>query len=178
MNFCGAGCFSMIGQNSFRGVEVINRCVLRKSGPVAASMMLFLGLMSPMMTSAHVKLGPVWRTWNARVSEDKMDDYLLYLTKVYKYKLEAWKQAGLLTDYKIVIADPQTPDDWNVSFMFEYKNMAALDVPEEVWDRIGKKALDSVQDQQAKKMEDLFPRWRKFVGWGKMTREVVSSTRQ
>lgn len=141
-------------------------------------MALLLISMGPMVSSAQVKLGPVWRTWNARVSEDKMDDYLLYLAKVYRYKLEAWKQAGLLTDYRIVVSDPQTPDDWNVSFMFQYKDMAALDVPEEVWDKIGKEALDNVKDQQAKKMESLYPQWRKFVGWGKVTREVVSSTSQ
>jgi hypothetical protein len=137
-----------------------------------AAAALTIAALAPTVALADAPLGPVWRTWNSRVHEDKMEDYLRYLTEVYSYKLAAWKEAGLLTDYRIVIAEPLSKDDWNVSLMYQYKNMAALDVPEKIWDDVGKKAMDKVKDPEAKAMESEYHEWREFVGWGRMTREL------
>lgn len=147
----------------------------RRAAPIVATIALALSALTSGASFAdgdHGK-GPVWRTWTARVEEEKMDDYLGYLTKVYKHKLAAWKAAGLITDYRILVADPYGPDDPNIFFMYQYKNMAALDAPEELWAKASKEALDKIQDPEARKLinADYHP-WRTYTGYMPTAREV------
>jgi hypothetical protein len=50
-------------------------------------------------------------------------------------------------DYKILIGDPATPQDFNILLMVESKNMAALDNAREKFDPITKK-IEGTSDQQ------------------------------
>lgn len=142
--------------------------------PLAAAIALALTAWVPVVSIAgESDKGPVWRTWTARVHEEKMDDYLGYLTKVYKHKLAAWKAAGLITDYRIVVGDQQGEDGPNIFLMYQYKNMAALDAPEELWEKAGKEAVAKITDPEAKKLIDVdYLPWRTFTGWTQTTREV------
>lgn len=147
----------------------------RKTAPLAAAIVLALTALLPIasMASEEVDKGPVWRTWTARVHEEKLDAYLDYLTKVYKYKLAAWKAAGLITDYKIVVADQQSETGPNIFFMYQYKNMAALDAPEELWEKAGKQGIEKITDPDAKKLINVdYHPWRTFTGWTQTSREV------
>ncbi|MFC4312277.1 hypothetical protein ACFPN2_24560 [Steroidobacter flavus] len=127
----------------------------------------------PVDLAKDIDKGPVWRTWTARVAEDKMDDYLNYLTKVYKHNLAAWKAAGLITDYKILIIEPRGADDPNILMMYQYRNMAALDAPEELWTQASKQALDKIQDPEVRKLIGAdYDEWRTYTGWAPTAREV------
>lgn len=147
----------------------------RRTAPFAMAVALVLTALTPLASLAGEDLdkGPVWRTWTARVAEDKMDDYLNYLTKVYQHNMAAWKAAGLLTDYKILVADPRGADDPNIFLMFQYKNMAALDAPSAAWEAASKQALDQIKDPEARKLIDVdYEAWRTYTG-ASIAREVT-----
>ena len=55
------------------------------------------------------------------------DDYVKWLTSTWKPTMEAKKKAGLIVDYKVFSARPQSPDQPNLMLMLTYKNMAGLD---------------------------------------------------
>jgi hypothetical protein len=153
-----------------------NRDQSRRTAPLATAVAVILTTLTPIASLAgeDVDKGPVWRTWTARVAEDKMDDYLNYLTKVYQHNMAAWKAAGLLTDYKILVTQPQGVDDPNIFMMFQYKNMAALDAPSALWAEASKKALDQIKDPEARKLMEIdYEAWRTFTGWAPTAREVI-----
>ena len=148
----------------------------RRATPLATAVALTLTALTPIASLAgeDIDKGPVWRTWTARVAEDKMDDYLNYLTKVYKHNMAAWKAAGLLTDYKILVVEPRGADDPNIFLMFQYKNMAALDAPSALWAEASKQALDQIKDPEARKLMEIdYEAWRTYLGWAPTAREVI-----
>jgi hypothetical protein len=138
-----------------------------RMAPLATALVLMLTASIPAASLADedIDKGPVWRTWTARVAEDKMDDYLNYLSNVYKHNLAAWKAAGLLTDYRILVTDPHGADDPNIFLMFQYKNMAGLDAPSALWAQASKQALDQIKDPEARKLIDVnYEEWRTYTG--------------
>lgn len=153
-------------------IRTHDRSTKTASFAVAIALALTTLLPAASMASEPEK-GPVWRTWTARVHEEKMDEYVAYITKVYKYKLAAWKAAGLITDYKVVVGDPQGTEGPNIFFMYQYKNMAALDAPGALWDKAGKEGLAKITDPEAKQLINVdYHPWRTFTGWTMPTREL------
>lgn len=106
-----------------------------------------LGFMTAIPASADTgtKNGHVWDVWYARVDEARFDEYLTYLSKIYRHELDGWKKAGLILGYKIITAPASSPDDWNLAILLELENMAALDIPNEKWDAIEKKAIEHIE---------------------------------
>ena len=150
------------------------RVRFRKCACIAAMALSLIALTPVVTTAADIDKGPVWRTWGARAVEAKKGDYLRYIVKVYYHKLEAWKQAGLLTDYKVLVTEPRGPNDPDVIFMFQYPNMAALDVSDDVWEEIGTKALEKFKDdKEIQTLNAEYVSWRQFTGWSPTAREVV-----
>jgi hypothetical protein len=135
-------------------------------------------VMAPSVVAAEVPAAvrsqPIWRVVSYRTKEEKKGVYLNYLTRVYRLKLEAWKAAGLLSDYKILTVDPARPEDPDVIFMFEYPNMAALDVPDAVWSRAAAKALEPLKDDKdVQQWNAEFESWRSLVGYAPLAHEVI-----
>src|SRR5688500_10496162 len=118
------------------------RNISNRSFAISAALALAMATLIPASALAadagHLK--PVWRSWNARTHEGKQSEYLLYISKIYQEEMKAWKQAGLLTDYKVLIREPRSPDDPDVTLMFQYSDLAALDRPSELWAEASRKA--------------------------------------
>ena len=55
------------------------------------------------------------------------DDYLKALAKIFKSTNDEAKRQGIITDYKILVGDAATQQDYDILLMIEYPNMAALD---------------------------------------------------
>ena len=55
------------------------------------------------------------------------DEYLKGLAKTLKGTLEEAKKQNLVLDYKILLGNTATPQDFDILIMVESKNMAALD---------------------------------------------------
>ena len=75
------------------------------------------------------------------------DDYLKALAKIFKSTNDEAKRQGIITDYKILVGDAATQQDYDILLMIEYPNMAALDGLREKTDPIGAK-LVGTDDQQ------------------------------
>jgi hypothetical protein len=91
--------------------------------------------------------GPVWTITMVKAKYGMGDDYLKGLAKSFKGTLDEAKKQGLVIDYKILLGDAATPQDFNILLMVESKNMAALDNGREKFDPIARK-IEGTPDQQ------------------------------
>ena len=114
--------------------------------------------------------GPVWTITMVKTKPGMDDDYLKTLAKIYRETNEEAKKQGLVMDYKILLGDASTPQDFNILLMEEYKNMAALDGLRSKLDPINAKIIgnEDVQRQGAIKRMEI----REIMG-GKLMREIT-----
>src|SRR5258708_16042408 len=77
----------------------------------------------------------------------KGDDNLKELAKIFKSTNDEAKKQGIITDYKILIGDAATQQDYDMLLMIQYPNMAALDGLRDKIDPIGAKMIGN-DDQQ------------------------------
>ena len=74
------------------------------------------------------------------------DDYLKGLAKTFKGAMDEVKKQNLIIDYKILLGEAATPQDFDILLMVESKNMAALDDARESSTRSRK--VEGSPDQQ------------------------------
>ena len=114
--------------------------------------------------------GPVWTITMVKTKAGMTDDYLKALAKIYKSTNDEMKKQGLIMDYKILIGNDATPQDFDILLMVEFKNMAAFDGLREKADPIAAKILgseDARRQGAIKRMEI-----REIMG-NKLMREVT-----
>jgi len=91
--------------------------------------------------------GPVTEYDYVRVEYGHFEEYIDWLNSTWKPTMEAAKKAGLIIDYKAVMATPKTPDQPNIFLMITFKNMgAALDKVVEL-EEVAKKVIGSTEVQ-------------------------------
>src|SRR5712672_344100 len=90
--------------------------------------------------------GPVTEVDYIQVEYGHFAEYIDWLNSTWKPTMEATKKAGIIIDYKVFSATPQSPDHPSIILWITYKNMAALDrgVEEE---EIAKKVIGSTEVQ-------------------------------
>jgi hypothetical protein len=93
--------------------------------------------------------GPVWTVTMVKTKTGMTDEYLKELAKTLKGTLEEAKKQNLVLDYKILLGNPATPQDFNILIMVESKNMAAQDNTREKFDPIARKVVGTTDQQQA-----------------------------
>ena len=93
--------------------------------------------------------GPVWTVTMVKTKTGMTDEYLKELAKTLKGTLEEAKKQNLVLDYKILLGNPATPQDFNILIMVESKNMAAQDNTREKFDPIARKLVGTTDQQQA-----------------------------
>lgn len=71
--------------------------------------------------------GPVINVAAIRTVDGHFDDYMHWLATTWKKQEETAKKAGLITSYRVVVAEAQSPSDPDIYLVVEYKNWAALD---------------------------------------------------
>ena len=114
--------------------------------------------------------GPVWTITLVKTKPGMDDDYLKMLAKIYKQASDEAKKQGIISDYKILIGNAATPQDYNILLMQEFPNMAAFDGLRDKLDPIDKKIQGSLEAQHqgaVKRMEV-----REIMG-DKIMREVT-----
>ena len=89
----------------------------------------------------------VWQVTMVKTKTGMSDDYLKALATIFKSTNDEAKKQGIIKDYKILIGDAATQQDYDILLMIEYPNMAALDGLREKTDPIGAKLVGS-EDQQ------------------------------
>jgi hypothetical protein len=90
--------------------------------------------------------GPVTLVQEIGVEYGHFEEYIDWLNSTWKPTMEATKKAGIIIDYKVFSATPQSPDHPNIILWITYKNMAALDrgIEEEA---VAKKVICSTECQ-------------------------------
>ena len=114
--------------------------------------------------------GPVWTVTMVKTKAGMSDEYLRELAKTLKASLEEAKKQNLVLDYKILLGNPATPQDFNILIMVESKNMAAQDNTREKFDPIARKLVGTTDQQQAIQVKRLDI--REIIGT-KLMREIT-----
>jgi hypothetical protein len=114
--------------------------------------------------------GPVWTVTMVKTKTGMTDEYLKELAKTLKGTLEEAKKQNLVLDYKILLGNPATPQDFNILLMVESKNMAAQDNTREKFDPIARKVVGTTDQQQAIQVKRLDI--REIIGT-KLMREIT-----
>ena len=96
--------------------------------------------------------GPVTLVQEIGVEYGHFEEYIDWLNSTWKPTMEATKKAGIIIDYKVFTATPQSPDYPNIILWITYENMAALDkgIEEEA---VAKKVIGSTEVQNKKRVE-------------------------
>ena len=118
---------------------------------IAALAALSLGIASlcPAQSDAPYTEGPVWTVTMVKTKAGMTDEYLKSLAKTLKASLEEAKKQNLVVDYKILLGNAGTPQDFDILIMVESKNMAAQDNAREKFDPIARKVVGTTDQQQA-----------------------------
>ena len=124
---------------------------ITKKLEIVALAALSLGIASvcSAQSDAPYTEGPVWTVSMVKTKTGMTDDYLIELAKTWKGTLEEAKKQKLVLDYKILLGNPATPQDFNILIMVESKNMAAQDNAREKFDPIARKVVGTTDQQQA-----------------------------
>ena len=93
--------------------------------------------------------GPVWTVTMVKTKAGMTDEYLKERAKTLKASLEEAKKQNLVVDYKILLGNNATQQDFNILIMVESKNMAAQDNAREKFDPIARKVVGTTDQQQA-----------------------------
>ena len=133
---------------------------------------LSLGIASPCVAQSDAPYieGPVWNITMVKTKAGLGDQYLKELAKTLKALLEEAKKQNLVVDYKILLGDAATPQDFNILIMVESKNMAAQDNAREKFDPIARKVVGTIDQQQAIQVKRLDI--REIIGT-KLMREIT-----
>ena len=124
---------------------------ITKKLQIVALAALSLGIASlcSAQSDAPYTEGPVWTVTMVKTKTGMTDEYLKELAKTLKASLEEAKKQNLVLDYKILLGNPATPQDFNILIMVESKNMAAQDNTREKFDPIARKVVGTTDQQQA-----------------------------
>jgi len=145
---------------------------ITKKLQVIALAALSLGIASlcSAQSDAPYTEGPVWNITMVKAKSGMADEYLKGLAKTLKLSLEEAKKQNLVLDYKVLLGNAATPQDFDILIMVESKNMAALDNGREKFDPIARKIVGTTDQQQAMAVKRLDI--REIMG-SKLMREIT-----
>jgi hypothetical protein len=135
-----------------------------------AAVSLGIASLCSAQSDAPYSEGPVWNVTMVKTKAGMTDEYLKGLAQTLKASLEEAKKQNLVLDYKVLLGDAATPQDFNILIMVESKNMAAQDNSREKFDPIARKVIGTTDQQQALQVKRLDI--REIVGT-KLMREIT-----
>src|ERR1700731_619356 len=101
-----------------------------------------------MQSTAPYTEGGVWQITMVKTKPGMGDDYLKALAKIFKSTNDEAKKQGVITDYKILLGDASTQQDYDILRKVEYANMAALDGLRDKTHPIGAKMVGNEHQQR------------------------------
>jgi hypothetical protein len=75
------------------------------------------------------------------------EEYIDWLNSTWKPTMEAFKKAGLITDYKVLKLTPKTPEQPNISLNITFRNGAAAFDKGVALEEVAKKVIGSTEVQ-------------------------------
>jgi hypothetical protein len=145
---------------------------ITKKLQIVALAALSFGIASPCVAQSDAPYteGPVWNITMVKTKAGLGDAYLKELAKTLKASFEEAKKQNLVIDYKILLGNAATPQDFDILIMVESKNMAAQDNAREKFDPIARKIVGTTDQQQAIQVKRLDI--REIIGT-KLMREIT-----
>ena len=145
---------------------------ITKKLQIVALAVLSLGIASlcSAQSDAPYTEGPVWNATMVKTKAGMTDEYLKGLAKTLKGTLEEAKKQNLVLDYKILLGNAASAQDFDILILVESKNMAALDNGREKFDPIARKVVGTTDQQQAMAVKRLDI--REIIGT-KLMREIT-----
>ena len=145
---------------------------ITKKLQIVALAALSLGIVSlcSAQSDAPYTEGPVWTATMVKTKAGMTDEYLKSLAKTLKASLDEAKKQNLVLDYKVLLGNAATLQDFDILILVESKNMAAQDNAREKFDPITRKVVGTIDQQQALQVKRLDI--REIVGT-KLMREIT-----
>ena len=137
---------------------------------VLAALSLGIASLCSAQSDAPYTEGPIWTVTMVRTKTGMTDEYLKSLAKTLKASLEEAKKQNLVMDYKILLGNTATPQDFDIMLLVESKDMASQDNAREKLDPIARKIVGTIDQQQAIQVKRLDI--REIVGT-KLMREIT-----
>jgi len=137
---------------------------------VFAALSLGIASLCSAQSDAPYTEGPIWTVTMVRTKAGMTDEYLKSLAKTLKASLEEAKKQNLVIDYKVLLGNTATPQDFDILIMVESKNMASQDNAREKFDPIARKVIGTIDEQQGIQVKRLDI--REIVGT-KLMREIT-----
>ncbi len=88
-----------------------------------------------------------------RTADGHFDDYMHWLDTVWKKQEEAAKKAGILTDYKVLVAQPRGPQDADIYLIEFYPSWATFDGIGHKMDAISNQIWGSVKESDTEEAD-------------------------
>jgi hypothetical protein len=88
-----------------------------------------------------------------RTVDGHFDDYMHWLDTVWKKQEEAAKKAGILSDYKVLVAQPRGPQDPDIYLIEFYPNWATFDGIGGKMDAISKQIWGSLKESNTEESD-------------------------
>lgn len=142
---------------------------LRFASFVALFAFIASGICSAQSTAPYTE-GSVWHVTMVKVKPGLGDEYLKSLRLTYSNFYDEAKKQGLIKDYKILLGDAATKDDFDILLLEEYENMAAFDGQREKFDPLQEKTFGGPEKQLQMAMKRLDVR---EIRGSKLMRQVV-----
>jgi len=127
-----------------RKIERIHKMRKPVLGALAA-LLCFAGASMTALADDHpYSEGPIVNVASIRTMEGKFDEYMTWLSTVWKKMQEESKKKGYILDYEVLGVEARGPDDPDIYLVITYKNWAALDGAIAKGDEIAKAAEGSL----------------------------------
>ncbi len=121
------------------------RSIARRLQAIGAAALLATVATGAFANGTDFNDGPVVSRTAVRTVDGHFDDYMHWLDTVWKQQEEAAKKAGILTDYKVLVAQPRSPQDPDVYLVEFYPNWATFDGIGAKMDAISKQIWGSLK---------------------------------
>jgi hypothetical protein len=115
--------------------------------------------------------GPLWQVQFIHTKSGMSNLYLKNLSEGWIKQMRAAKEAGLITDFKVLSAPASSENDWDLMLLYQLKNYAMLDGLRDKMDAISKKVFNADEDAlhtKAVSRNDL-----RITQGGKLTQELL-----
>jgi hypothetical protein len=131
---------------------------------------IFCGATALKAQTPNYTPGSVWTVSMIKTKANMSIEYINSLKANWKAVHDEAKSQGLIISYKILSGNAANPEDFDIMFLVESKNLAAMEGNEEKWDAIRKKVMGG--DDAASALNQSRLNVREPYG-SKMMREVV-----
>ena len=122
------------------------RSITRRLQVIGSALLLAAVATGAFANGTDYNDGPVVVRTAVRTVDGHFDDYMHWLDTVWRQQEEAAKKAGLITDYKVLVAQPRGPQDADIYLIEFFPNWAAFDGIGTKMDAISKQVWGSLKE--------------------------------